>query len=267
MKNTIYILTAILLLAGCKKHNTNDLNKFKSKISDPYDISSVLSDLGYGYDGLIHIATSTGNTAPGGICKATFFDANNNSVSVGNFKINNETITKNTTNNIYDIAELWKASGGSYNALSKIQSYFGQTLQFSWTGDSFGFGAFDTIAFMPTNINLTSYSTTGSRQLTTGQSIALTWTGGSTNDEYLFLEMYWVKKTTNKGPGMLQNYGVWIDDNGSYTIPSSIVSQFDTTGDIEVRLHRYRAYEFLVPTSKKVVIVGQTTRSCGPFYY
>lgn len=265
MKNLLIIsILSLSIISACKRDKLRNLNEKASSIN-PNDMESVLNSLGYGYDALLHISASNGITQPGGNCKAQFYNPNNSLVSVGSLTVNSENVPK-LTGNAYDISQRYYSSGGSFNPLSAIQSMMGQSIQINLAGDTFGYPSYDTVAAMPPMIVGANFTSTTSRQITSTSSIPLTWTGGSSNDEYMFLELRWLKKSSNLGSSYISSYGVWIDDNGSYTIPNSVVSQFDPSGDIMIYLHRYRAYEFNV-NGRTFVVIGQASRAFGAFYY
>lgn len=264
-RHSKYLLLAIVFLVNfagsCNKLISTD---YSAKHNNGKKYLSIIENLS-NYDALIHFNYSDGLTQPGAQGYAQFKNSSGEFISAGKLYLNQTEVLRNSSNQ-YSLANNYFSSGGSFNPLIFTSGLFGNTMTINITGDSFGYTPFDTIVNVPPIITGVNYTAPSSRKLNVGQSVTLQWVGLSQPSNNLFLQMTWKKDMNNRAPGKISSYSVWITDIGSFTIPWSVWSQFDTSGYVSLSLHRYGADEFLM-NGKKLAVITQHSKIVGDFLF
>ncbi len=90
------------------------------------------------------------------------------------------------------------------------------------------------------------------------QPMAINWIGANSPDSVI-VEMSCLQLNTPKGANCKSGFTFLVNDNGSYSIPWSVIGQFNPTCTLSITLHRYSANEF-INGGKRIVVILQAIR-------
>ena len=243
MKNTIVnfalFIAIVVLLSSCSKvlepangDNTNrdiDGNVLKTITSS---ISSTDDDLGTLEARCIKVHTGSSN---GFYSVSAYIQKDQNHyewVNVGKVTVADYTINSPDSTNYYS----HEFSPSNYPS-------FGTTREFAIEGNpSLNIPAFDTTLYIPKELSITN--TFPNDELHNNQALTLQWNQDTQND-FCYLAINYDVLTSNDDDSSLPDstifWSVKIPDNGTYTIPTSVLQQFPVGATIDFFLVRGNA--------------------------